>query len=158
MKHRCPKSQALSNAVLSGYRLVFPRPDSQWRGGVAGIEPDPKAHVEGALYGLCPSDIASLDTYEGIADGDYSHLNVTMELPDGRTVAAYTYRATPVGSRCFKPSPRYLATIIKGAMDHGLSASWIEFLKSHASRDEPAFTKRAEPPSTENKDRNTNIQ
>lgn len=148
MRRRCPDSRPVSRTVLYGYRLLFPRPDSLWRGGVAGIEPDQSAHVEGALYQLSDNDIRSLDRYEGIAEGDYTRENVWVVLPDGRSVAAFTYIAVPVAGGPFMPSARYLATIIEGARHHELSPDWVRFLEAHRPQVPPDAPEPLDPPAT----------
>jgi gamma-glutamylcyclotransferase (GGCT)/AIG2-like uncharacterized protein YtfP len=132
MLRRCPDSRAVSRAVLHGYRLVFPRGDSEWKGGVAGIEPDGSAHVEGAVYEVCDSDVRSLDRYEAVADGEYARADVRVTLPDDRELQVYTYVAAPQPGGPFTPSPRYLQTILEGAAEHGLSAPWIDYLRRFA--------------------------
>ena len=132
MRRRCPESRAVSRAVLHGYRLCFPRGDSEWKGGVAGIEPDESAHVEGAVYEVSESDVRSLDRYEAVADGEYTRTLVSVMLPDGREREALTYLATPQPGGSFTPSPRYLQTILEGAREHGLSAQWIDYLRRFA--------------------------
>ena len=137
MQRRCPDSRPVSRTVLSGYRLMFPRPDRLWRGGVASIEPDASAYVEGVLYELSDTDIRSLDRYEGIAEGDYTRTHVSVAVSDGRLVQALTYIATPVTGGPFTPSPRYLGTIVEGAFQHGLSPDWVRFLETHRPQKPP---------------------
>lgn len=128
MRRLCPGARVVSRAVLLGHRLVFPRPDSLWRGGVAGLEPDEKAHVEGALYEITEADVVALDEYEGVAEGDYFQKQVTVWLPTDRSVEAMTYFATAIIGGPFQPSEDYLQTILNGAREHGLSESWLAHL------------------------------
>lgn len=132
MRRRCPDSRVVSQAVLHGYRLMFPRSDGQWKGGVASIEPDESAHVEGAVYELCDGDIRSLDRYEAVADGEYDRADIWVTLPDDRELQVYTYVATPEPGGPFTPSPGYLQAILEGAREHGLSAQWIDCLRRFA--------------------------
>ena len=129
MAKRCPDSRPVSPAVALGYRLVFPRPDGLWRGGVAGIVADDQAHVEGAVYELSDRDLDALDGYEGVADNEYTRTAVQVTLPNGDRVNAITYQANPQPDGPFTPSLRYLRAILKGARQHGLSPQWIKYLR-----------------------------
>jgi len=129
MAKRCPDFRTVSPAMAFGYRLVFPRPDSQWQGGVAGIVADHEAHIEGAVYKLSDRDLQALDDYEGVADGEYTRTKIQVALRDGDNIEAITYLANPEPDGPFTPSWRYLHTIIKGARQHGLSPPWIQYLR-----------------------------
>ena len=113
--------------------MVFPRPDALWRGGVAGIEGDGAAVVEGVVYRLTARDRAALDLYESVAEGDYTHVDVTVRMNDGATVEAMAYLATPAPGGPFAPSPRYLDAIVSGAREHGLSSAWLAHLTTFAA-------------------------
>jgi gamma-glutamylcyclotransferase (GGCT)/AIG2-like uncharacterized protein YtfP len=126
---RCPSAVAVSRAILRGHRLVFPRRSTDWqRGGVAGVEPCPDAHVEGAFYHLHPSDMPALDDYEGVDLGHYTRGRVTVELPDRRTAHAWSFFAVRQPGGPFAPSIEYIQTMIRGAHEHGLSVQLIENL------------------------------
>lgn len=57
MQDRCPGSKPVRSHCLFGYRLVLR--------GVANIEPQAGAEVQGAIYAITDSDERSLDEYEG---------------------------------------------------------------------------------------------
>ena len=132
MRRRCPDSQRIDKVILRGYRLVFPRRDIHWRGGVAGIAPDVGLHVEGALYRTSDNDLAALDRYEGVCEGEYIRANVVVEMSDHSNRAALTYLAVAEveSESVFAPSDRYLDAIIQGARDHDLSYQWIQHLQA----------------------------
>lgn len=130
MQRRCPASVTVSRAILPGYRLGFPRPSSHWQGGgVAGIVADDHGHIEGAVYQLSNTDVATLDIYEGVAEGEYTQVFVQVKLDDGRWLKVMTYQASTVPGGPFAPSTSYLTTIIEGARNHQLSGAWIEHLQ-----------------------------
>ena len=129
MARRCPDSRPVSPAVAIGYGLVFPRPDSEWRGGVAGITPDDQAHVEGAVYEISDSDLEALDHYEAVSEGEYTRIDIPVTLRSGSNITAITYQANPEPGGPFTPSPRYLRTMLKGARQHSLSPAWIKHLR-----------------------------
>src|SRR4051794_15492621 len=91
MRQRCPAARSGTRARLHGWRLTFR--------GVANIESDPGATVDGALWWLSDDDICSLDTYEG-APSLYVQRLLGVEIEDGRKLEAMTYvmtRASYVG-------------------------------------------------------------
>lgn len=132
MRRRCPDAVPVDLAVLHGWRLAFPRPGTQWRGGVAGLEPDPGGAVEGAVYALVDADLRALDTYEGVAEEAYERQAVRVTLPDGGPADAFTYVATPVPPGRFPPSAAYLRAMIRGGRDHGLPPRWVRHVRAVA--------------------------
>jgi gamma-glutamylcyclotransferase (GGCT)/AIG2-like uncharacterized protein YtfP len=132
MVRRCPQSRSVSRAVLDGFSLEFPRVCDEWGGGVAGIEPDEQATVEGVLWQISADDLASLDGYEGIDEGEYTRCRVNVTQPDGGSVEAWTYLAVAQAGAPFAPPPRYVQTMVTGAREHGLSPQWVARLESMA--------------------------
>ncbi len=132
MRRRCPDSQRIDKVILRGYRLVFPRRDIHWRGEVAGIAPDVGLHVEGTLYRTSDNDLAALDRYEGVCEGEYICANVVVEMSDhsNRTALTYLAVAEVESESFFAPWDRYLDAIIQGARDHDLSYQWIRYLQA----------------------------
>ena len=132
MRRRCPDSQPIDKVILRGYRLVFPRRDMHWRGGVAGIEPAVGLHVEGALYRASGKDLEALDRHEGVCEGEYIRTSVVVEMLDHSNRTALTYLAVveDESKSFFAPSDRYLDAIIQGARDHDLSYRWIQHLQA----------------------------
>ena len=116
-------------ATLPGHSLTFPRRYDAWdRGGVASVESTAEADaaVEGVVYEITDADLASLDKYEGIDDGDYVHGRVRVHLDAHRSpIEVMTYFANPDPAGPIAPSRRYLDAILTGARHHGLSAGYI---------------------------------
>ena len=135
MARRCPGHVVVGRATLAYYTLVFPRTYKSWNGGVAGIVPTPGGVVEGAVYDLDETHMAALDEYEGVADNHYTRASVRVKLPDARAVDAITYFATPEPGHPFKPSRRYMQTIIDGAMSHNIPATYIKSLRAIVTAD-----------------------
>ncbi len=125
MVRRCPSSRFESRAILRGHRLVFPRTCQEWGGGVAGIVPDSEAQVEGVVWSLTESDLARLDEYEGLGEGQYTRDRVEVARPDESRVCVWTYIAVPEGAGDFAPPGKYVQTILEGGKEHGLSQAWI---------------------------------
>jgi gamma-glutamylcyclotransferase (GGCT)/AIG2-like uncharacterized protein YtfP len=91
MKERCPSSDPLGVARLSGYRLAFSR-YSRTRGcGVADIVTQAGAEVWGLVYELSESDLTgSLDRYEGYPR-NYTRMVLPVELVDAGGLEAWVY-------------------------------------------------------------------
>ncbi len=123
---------ASKRAVLHGWRLRFNV--QHWfrhEGGVANIEPstDPADFVEGMVH-TCPDDsLASLDAVESYGFG-YDRTEVEVETANGK-IKAQTYIGLPgfIDDSCL-PTKRYLNIILKGAVEMGLSKTYIEKLRS----------------------------
>ncbi|MBI5166179.1 MAG: gamma-glutamylcyclotransferase [candidate division NC10 bacterium] len=127
MRERCPESRFITTARLKDFRLVFSRWSEGWDGGVADIEPSKGDVVEGVVYEISATDLASLDSYEGYPL-DYFRAYVTLETSAGAELTVIAYFANPMGS--FPPSRRYLGQLLKGAWERGLSPEYILFLES----------------------------
>ena len=69
---RCPGAVLLGKATLNGYELAFDT------AGYLTITKREGSHVQGALWALDSSHVASLDRYEGIASGCYRKETVTV--------------------------------------------------------------------------------
>lgn len=129
MENRCPGSVALGPAVLQDHRLTFPRHSITWDAGSAGVVPAEGLVVEGALYELTQIHIDLLDSYEGVGGGNHDRQTIAVETSNGSTIAQ-VYIANAQDGAPFTPSNKYLATMIRGAVAHGLSDHWIEMLRA----------------------------
>lgn len=69
---RCPGAVLLGKATLNGYELAFDT------AGYLTITKREGSHVQGALWALDSSHVASLDRYEGVASGCYRKETVTV--------------------------------------------------------------------------------
>ncbi len=114
-------------AVLHGYSLAFNFPArSRWLGGAADVVKDEGGTVEGVLYAL-GTPVSVMDGWEG----GYERIAVDVHVPstgEGRT--AWTYRVIDKGPQ-MTPSEVYVAQMLKGALDHGLSPAYVEGLRAH---------------------------
>ena len=135
MARRCPGGRSLGKALLRGYRLVFTWDSARWQGGVGHVIEDPDDAVWGVLWDLDDEHVASLDVYEGIADGIYRQGTVTVEH-DGAMVEALIYFSND--DRELRPSRRYVRALMRGAVAHGFPDDYVERIR--ASRD-PASTR-----------------
>jgi gamma-glutamylcyclotransferase (GGCT)/AIG2-like uncharacterized protein YtfP len=117
---------------LQGYCFRFNNRDEN--GEIyANIVPDPAAEVWGVVY-LCDTEaIFKMDEFEGVADGCYRRIPVTVESDSGERIEATAYIAGEdfVGEPG-KPSGEYLGRIISGARYHGIPEGYIEMLEKLA--------------------------
>jgi len=132
MAARCPGSAPLGAAVLGGHRLVFPCRCTEWRGGVAGLAPDAKSFVEGVLWSVSDGHLAALDDYEGVDEGEYRRDRIAVAQGGGKTVEAWTYYAKAESGGPFRPTADYVATMVTGAREHGVSVPWVDMLAALA--------------------------
>lgn len=112
MAGRCPGSLPVGTAMLQDWRLTFR--------GVADVEPSDGDIVFGALWTCPPRDVASLDSYEGVAGGFYRREWLTVQAEAGPVKAlVYVMNPEDLDNRSL-PSPGYFNTIVNGYEDFGL--------------------------------------
>lgn len=135
-------------AVLAGWKLKFNV--QHWfrhEGGMANIEPssDPNDYVEGMLHYCSEEQLASLDTMESYGVG-YDRIEVEVKTLK-ENIKALTYIGLPdfIDNSCL-PTRRYLNIIIKGALDAGLSQSYIEKLSHQPLMPEKKLAEFKPPP------------
>lgn len=113
MAYRCPDAVRIGTSVLEGYKLTF---RSNFRYGVANIEPAKGRKVRVGIWAISARDEKSLDRYEG-----YPHLydkQVMTVTVNGLTVNALVYVMNP-GQYVAPPLSSYLQTIRRGYKDFG---------------------------------------
>ena len=116
-------------ARLDGHRLTFELPIGRGERGVANLPQDPAASTWGVCYLLEPAACEHLDRTEGVSNGWYRRLHVTVAAEDGASLAAFAYQGIrTVAGR--KPSARYIGLLLAGAREHALPADWIRYLEA----------------------------
>lgn len=125
---------------IPGWRLAFSRYSREWRGGVLDLIPGEEDDwVEGVIYTVDPSDLATLDGYEGRAVkrnmeiGLYRRVYLPVNTESGwKTVVTYLINRSVEyrENTYFPPSKRYMKLILEGAEEHGLSKEYIEKLNT----------------------------
>lgn len=124
----CDDYEIIGKATLSGYRLAFTRNSKSRKGGVADIVQDPSGVVEGLVYHIGSRCLDFLDVKEGLGSA-YNQLQVTVTLPQGKTLNCLTYSVITKSTQHIPPHTSYLNLIIQGAKDHGLSERYLDFLR-----------------------------
>jgi len=114
---------------LLGYRLAFNKRAST--GGVyANIVEQQDQEVWGVVYRCSPHAMRLMDNREGVSGGHYRRVDVTVQLEAGGVIEATTYVA---GQQFLctegRPDPEYLDRLVRGALYHGLSETWIKTIR-----------------------------
>ena len=114
---------------LENYELLF---NKKVRGGTASanIRPVQGKVVEGVLYKINESAFRTLDRAEG-APEHYRRIEVNILDASGQAVAAQAFIATKV-EKGLHPAAHYLKTILEGAVEHNLTAEYMEMIKTAA--------------------------
>jgi len=101
--------------------------DTRWHGGTATIQPCPSGEVWGVVWTMNNDNLTSLDKQEGVDQGQYSPLEVTVETDSGpvlcRTYQMNHFHACP-------PSPQYKQVVCLGAEQNGLPVEYLQKLEA----------------------------
>lgn len=110
---------------LRGYKLAFSLRGPNWiEPGFANIAPAASGIVEGVVYTL---DQLAYERVVQSEPDEYRQVTVDLLADDGRTIRAVTLIGPDQGD--FKPSKRYLKTLVKGARENELSPEYIDNLR-----------------------------
>jgi gamma-glutamylcyclotransferase len=115
-------------AVLENYRIRFNLPIGRGERGVANLESWEGARVWGVLYLITTYEAEHLDRTEGVPLGGYRRIQVSVSVDGAQEIEAFTYQSDKISPRR-KPSPRYMALLIEGAVQHGLPPDYIDYLR-----------------------------
>jgi gamma-glutamylcyclotransferase len=110
---------------LPGFRLTF---NKRGNGGqiYANIVSDDAAEVWGVAYLCNPQAMQAMDRYEGVADGHYERVPVTVVWDGGESIEAVTYVAgEDFVCEAGRPHSEYLRKIVSGAQHHALPEEYI---------------------------------
>jgi gamma-glutamylcyclotransferase len=120
MQRRCPGSRPLGPAVLRGYDFRFDGVSQNWsHAAAANVVPSPTSTVWGALYEMSAENLAELDRFEP----NYERSTVDVVSKKLGHVSAVTYLRAP--RERGRPSPEYLATILRGAKENDLPEEYL---------------------------------
>jgi gamma-glutamylcyclotransferase len=127
-----PDVKSVKPARLPGWRLAFNVRSNFWGGVVASVVPQDGSTVEGVLIPLKADALGFVRHKEGMMSGLFEEKTATCEV-GGEKKPCLVYTANP--SRVVPesaPAPKFLATLVKGARERGLSAEWIAALEKLA--------------------------
>ena len=132
MRARCASAEPEARAVLPNHALAFGGFSRRWGGAVATIVPADGAQVEGLLYRLPPTDLLTLDRYEGCP---VAYLRLAKMVTDehGRRRRAQVY-VQPGGGLGLWPPPQGYTRVIRRAyrrlgFDTGRLAAALEVVR-----------------------------
>ena len=119
-------------ARVSGWRIVFDKPPLLPIGeSFANIVADAASEVFGVVYEIAPEDFEHVELTEGVQIGNYDRLEVAAEMLDERRIVFPVFTlATTKSDPTLRPTERYLSLVIEGALEHGLPASYVEWLRT----------------------------
>src|SRR5882724_812271 len=120
MAERCPESDFVGPAVLKGYAFRIAK------GGFATAVAVEGSVIHGVLWTLSPDDERALDEYEGVPQGLYQKMNVTVDQPDGTQTNAFAYHA--VDETAGKPAKGYMEMVLLAARSQGLPEEYVAAL------------------------------
>jgi gamma-glutamylcyclotransferase len=115
-------------ALLEDYRLCFNLAIGPGERGVANPEARAGAYTWGVLYLITVEQSEHLDRTEGVPRA-YRRVPVSAIVYGSEQIAAFTYQSDKIGLGR-KPSPRYIALLIEGAVQHGLPPGYLRYLRS----------------------------
>jgi hypothetical protein len=125
MGRRCPRSKALGLARLERHRLAVMR--EGWLTAVGA----PSSAVHGVLWDLALSDIAALDRYEGLPQGQYAKLTQAV-ISERGAKRAIVYFGANSGPGFLRPA--YIAEVLAAARSWPLPAEGVAALERLAQR------------------------
>jgi cation transport regulator ChaC len=118
-------------ARAPGWRLVLDKPPLLPIGeAFANIVPDAQGEVLGVAYHVPIAALDTIDLTEGVLIGNYERRPIAV-VPldgDGTPVEAFALVSERRDSSLL-PSSRYMALLIEGALEHGLPAQYVDFLR-----------------------------
>ncbi|MDX2258838.1 MAG: gamma-glutamylcyclotransferase family protein [Hyphomicrobiaceae bacterium] len=126
MARRCPGARAIGRASLAGWRFII---NTRGAANIVPSRQTPAAYVAGVLWRIDVAHIVLLDQWEGVADGIYRRLLVTVVLPCGGRRLAFTY----VDARRWpgRPKPAYLeAAVLVGARAFALPEAHVAAIEA----------------------------
>jgi len=132
---RFPNTEPWGRAALPGHRLQFSIPSIDFFGGnCADIVPDAQATVWGVIYETTEADLALIDDFECVKEGEYQRVKVDIRLDGQMIVLATAYHACQGGGQQMAPTCEYLGLMLRGARAHSLPTEYINSLIDLASR------------------------
>jgi gamma-glutamylcyclotransferase len=132
MRARCTGAEAEATAILPNHALAFGGFSHRWGGAVATIVPSRGAEVEGLLYRLPPTELLTLDRYEGCPVA-YRRLAKMVTDEHGRRRRAQVYVQLHGGLGLWAPPPKYTQVIRRAyrrlGFDTGRLAAALEVVR-----------------------------
>lgn len=130
LRRRVPSAQAIGHAELPAHQLHFHKPG---RDGSAKCDIALPGHTDdvsvwGVVFRIDPGHRPRLDAAEDLHRG-YGIKNVTVRLPAGRWLKAFTYYALQI-DKGIRPFSWYREHVLRGAREHGLPAGYVAMIEA----------------------------
>jgi len=133
LRARVPSAVNYGIASLYGHSLRFHKCG---RDGSAKCDAlltrEPSHRVLGVVYQIDPADRPGLDRHEGLGQG-YAAKRVQLFLAGGERIEAFTYTATLTDPN-LHPFTWYKEHVLRGALEHGLDADYIQSIREVDTR------------------------
>jgi gamma-glutamylcyclotransferase (GGCT)/AIG2-like uncharacterized protein YtfP len=117
MAERCPGAVPVGLGVLTGWEFCINRR------GVATIFQSPHKDVHGVVWRITEAHESTLDICESVAEGNYCREFVSVCLEQGREESTLIY-VDPI-TQSGPAREGYLEKVIGGAIQHGVSESYV---------------------------------
>jgi AIG2-like family len=142
---------AFTRAVVvraPGWRVVFDKPPLFPIGeGFANIVADLDATALGVAFEVSADDLAHIELSEGVPIDNYRRVELAVEplvaVPDPPSEAVSL--ASDRRDETLRPSTRYMEIVIRGALEHGLPADYVEALRAVPARPPSALAQALRP-------------
>ncbi|XP_042333309.1 gamma-glutamylcyclotransferase [Sceloporus undulatus] len=127
-----PSVVFLTLAHLLDYKIAFGSykgiPSSSWHGSTATIVYSPGDEVWGVIWKMNTTDLCSLDKQEGVENGIYIPIEVSVHSQEGKVFKCRSYQMDNYVDGL--PSPHYKKVICMGAKQSGLPMDYQKKLDS----------------------------
>lgn len=136
LSKRISSTKFMNTARLYEYELKFHKKSYTKSGKCDVAYTGNEEHVvHGVVFEIDEDDKKALDGYEGCGSG-YEEKTVTLELPDGEKIEAFTYYATNIDPS-LRPFHWYKEHVVRGAKEHGLPDDYVRLIEQVESFDDP---------------------
>ena len=108
-------------SILNGYEIRFDKISKKTNSGRANLILSENTRVEGVVFNLTEKQINDLDKNES----GYHRENLKIETEKGGDEAVTYIADTNMIKEGLQPEEEYLALILEGAKEYGLSNSWV---------------------------------
>ncbi|XP_061402491.1 gamma-glutamylcyclotransferase-like [Musca vetustissima] len=136
-----PTAVRIGPGKLENFRLDFNLTTDRWYGACATIVPNKGEYVWGAIWELDESDMEHLDNQEGVHQGIYTPITVSVYCPTlDSNIECRAYHlceqpdtnlnTLPINEIPSDrlPSATYLKSLVKGAMESDIPYEYIDWL------------------------------
>jgi cation transport regulator ChaC len=118
-------------AQAPGWRLVLDKtPLVPGGASFANLRADADAFAWGVAYEIGADDLAHVDLTEGVLIGNYARVEIDVNPIDASEPSRAFTLVSDKRSDDLRPSDRYMALLIEGALAHGLPDEWIAMLRA----------------------------